>query len=383
MNLVVRDLSCQYGTVPALRGVSLDVRSGEIVVLLGPSGSGKTTLLSLVAGLLTPSGGEIRVGDEVLSRPDFVRAPEDRHIGFVFQDFALWPHMTVEQTVEFPLKMGKTPRAMRRRRVEDVLKLVHLDGLGARYPHELSGGQRQRVAIARALAPRPQLVLLDEPMSNLDARLREQMRGELQDVLRHEGVTALYVTHDRLEALAPADRLAIVDDGRLVQVGTPKTVYDAPASVFAAGFIGPAAMLPVEVLGSADGGGVRARLGNGVPVTGPGLPFRHGHTRGTWIIRPERLRVVQPGSAPSAEVVLPAVVRSSIYAGSHWQLELGVLSGSCAVTAYHSDPIARGDTVQLAVDAARTWIIPEEDPRRHPFTVLNGAAGTELADAPA
>jgi iron(III) transport system ATP-binding protein len=361
MTLAIRDLTCHYGNTVALRGLTLEVADGELLVLLGPSGSGKTTLLSLLAGILAPSGGEIRIGDEVLSRPGYVRAPEERHIGFVFQDFALWPHMTVAETIEFPLRMKRVPRDERRRRVAEVLGLVHLDGYGARYPHELSGGQRQRVAIARALAPKPQLVLLDEPMSNLDAKLREQMRIELQDVLRHEHVTAIYVTHDRLEALAMADRVAIVDEGRLVQVAPPEAVYHTPATVFAAGFIGPAALLPVELYGGAEGDRQVIALPDGTRATVPGKRSRTGRAQGTWVIRPENVRIVETDAA-EGEVALSATVRSSTYAGSHWQLELYFSEEDRSIVCHHAGPVDRGQRVMLAVNQAATWLIPDTGP---------------------
>lgn len=361
MSLVIRDLTCHYGTTVALRGLNLEVREGELLVLLGPSGSGKTTLLSLLAGILAPSGGEIRLGDEVLSRPGHVRAPEDRHIGFVFQDFALWPHMTVAETLEFPLRMKRVPREQRRARVDEVLRLVHLEGYGARYPHELSGGQRQRVAIARALAPRPRLILLDEPMSNLDAKLREQMRIELQEVLRHERVTAIYVTHDRLEALALADRVAIIDEGRLVQVAPPEAVYRTPHTVFAAGFIGPAAVLPVTTWDGAGGDRIAVELPDGTRAAAPGRLRAGGSASGAWVIRPENLEVLdEESSGPSeAACTLPAVVRSSTYAGSHWQLDLAILDERQSLVCHHNRPLARGQAVRVAVDVGRTWVIED------------------------
>lgn len=379
MSLVIRNLVCHYGTTLALRGLTLEVAEGELLVLLGPSGSGKTTLLSLLAGILAPSEGEIRVGDQVLSRPGFVRPPEDRHIGFVFQDFALWPHMTVEETIEFPLRMRRMPRVARRDRVAEVLSLVHLAPYGARYPHELSGGQRQRVAIARALAPRPSLVLLDEPMSNLDAKLREQMRIELADVLRHEGVTALYVTHDRLEALALADRIAIIDEGRLVQLAPPDTIYRTPATVFAAGFVGPAALIPARVTRAAEGWAEIACEG-GVRATVPGGAHGAGEAA-TWVIRPEHVRVRQDETPLGGDVVLPGRVKSSTYAGSHWQLEVELTSAG-VVTCHHDQPISRGQAVHLGVNAANTWLIGEalaENAR--PWALRRDAVGAPVANA--
>ncbi len=379
MSLVIRNLVCHYGTTLALRDLTLEVAEGELLVLLGPSGSGKTTLLSLLAGILAPSEGEIRVGDQVLSRPGFVRPPEDRHIGFVFQDFALWPHMTVGETIEFPLRMRRMPREARRNRVAEVLSLVHLEPYGARYPHELSGGQRQRVAIARALAPRPSLVLLDEPMSNLDAKLREQMRIELADVLRHEGVTALYVTHDRLEALALADRIAIIDEGRLVQLAPPDTIYRTPATVFAAGFVGPAALIPARVTRAGEGWAEIACEG-GLRASVPGRVHRAGAAV-TWLIRPEHLRVRPDETAWGGDVVLPGRVKSSTYAGSHWQLEVELASAG-VVMCHHDQPLPRGQAVQLGVNAAHTWLIDEAAaPGAEPADPGEATVGTPAAQA--
>lgn len=359
MSLVIRDLACQYGQRIALAGINLDVAPGELLVLLGPSGSGKTTLLSLLAGILTPSRGEIRVGDRMLSRPTHVVPPEQRQIGFVFQDFALWPHMTVAETIGFPLRMQRMAPRARRERVETVLELVHLSGYGGRYPHELSGGQRQRVAIARALAPKPQLVLLDEPMSNLDAKLRERMRVELADVLRHEGVTAIYVTHDRTEALALADRIAIIDDGRLIQVDTPDAVYHRPATVFAAGFIGPVTLLPARPVSWAGPDRVLIEVAEGIRTVVPGRAARAVPARGTWVIRPESVQVLDNAPTPDGQtVVMPARLRASTYAGSHWQWDLA-LSDDVAMTCHHGSPGERGQSVMVSVDVTHTWFVEE------------------------
>lgn len=373
MSVIIRGLSCHYGQRPALDSISLEVATGELLVLLGPSGSGKTTLLSLLAGILTPSAGEIEIDGRVLSTPERVTPPENRQIGFVFQDFALWPHMTVADTVGFPLRMRRIPREERQSRVRDVLALVHLEEYGDRYPHELSGGQRQRVAMARALAPRPQLVLLDEPMSNLDAKLRERMRGELAEVLRHEGVTAIYVTHDRMEALALADRIAIIDAGRLVQVAAPDTIYREPATVFAAGFVGPVALLPARQVTRGVGGAVLIETADGTRMVVPSRPDGPQYQDGTWVVRPESLQIKSTREAEDTRPVLHGYVRACTYAGSHWQWEV-MLSDGVLVTCYHRDRAEPGQETWIAVDAARTWFVgdhrPGPDHERPALTVV-------------
>ena len=231
--------------VPVLQDVSLRIEPGAMVCLLGPSGCGKTTLLRLVAGFEEPDAGAIHLGGQLVSRPGHVVAPEKRHIGMVFQDYALFPHMTVAQNIVFGL--FRRPATHRDRRLADLLQLVGLQDMAERYPHELSGGQQQRVALARALAPGPQLLLLDEPFSNLDVNLRRQLRQEMQDVLRRTDMTTILVTHDQEEALSLADTLAILDQGRVVQYDTPETIVQRPSTRFVAEFLALGHFLPGEI----------------------------------------------------------------------------------------------------------------------------------------
>jgi putative spermidine/putrescine transport system ATP-binding protein len=230
----VAGLRKRYGTVTALDGVDLDIRTGEFFTLLGPSGSGKTTLLRLIAGFEHPDGGQIELGGRDVTRVP----PYARNVNTVFQDYALFPHMTVAQNIEYGLRVRKVPRAQRRDQAARALGMVRLDGLGGRKPAELSGGQRQRVALARAIVNQPQLLLLDEPLGALDLKLRQQMQTELQDVQREVGITFVYVTHDQEEALSMSDRIAVLSQGRIEQVGPPLEVYEQPATAFVAGFIG-------------------------------------------------------------------------------------------------------------------------------------------------
>jgi iron(III) transport system ATP-binding protein len=245
----VKEISKRYGQTVAVRRCDLRVASGEILALLGPSGSGKTTLLRLIAGLERPDEGRIIISDRTVV--DFANlvwvSAEDRGVGMVFQDYALFPHLTVVQNVGFGLH--NTSRKERQSRVEELLRLTELALCADRYPHELSGGQQQRVALARALAPRPGVVLLDEPFNGLDPELRPQMRREVARILRHLGTAAILVTHDQEEALGIADQVAVIRNGELQQVGTPEDVYYSPTTSFVAAFIGHADFVPGVISG--------------------------------------------------------------------------------------------------------------------------------------
>jgi iron(III) transport system ATP-binding protein len=244
-----------FGATRAVAGVTLDVERGELMAVLGPSGCGKTTLLRLIAGFEAPDGGSVEVGDETVAGPGRLTPPERRRVGMVFQDYALFPHLTVEANVAFGL--SRRAREERDSLTRRTLELVGLQHKARRYPHELSGGERQRVALARALAPEPEVVLLDEPFSNLDATLRADLRREVELILRDAEATALLVTHDQEEALSLADRLAVMREGRIVQVGAPEEVYGRPASRWAAQFVGEVNVLA----GVARDGGVDTELG--------------------------------------------------------------------------------------------------------------------------
>ena len=244
--LRLRGVGKRYGQVEALSDLTLDVADGEILLIVGPSGCGKSTALRLIAGLETPDQGEIEISGQVVAGSRWV-PPEQRGVGMVFQDYALFPHMTVAQNVAFGLQ--RWPRASRAPRVAEVLELVNLGRHAQRYPHELSGGEQQRVAIARALAAKPHLLLLDEPLSNLDAELRAEMRVELRRVLKTAGITGIMVTHDQEEAFAIADRVAVFSRGQLCQIGAAEDVYHAPACRFVADFVGEAAFLRGSVSG--------------------------------------------------------------------------------------------------------------------------------------
>lgn len=276
----------RFGDAIAVADASLCVGRGEVVALLGPSGCGKTTLLRLVAGFERPDTGSVTVAGRLAAAPGTWVAPEARRVGMVFQDYALFPHLTVAANVGFGLS-----RRERASRVPELLSVVGLSGLDRRYPHELSGGQQQRVALARALAPSPELVLLDEPWSNVDPFLRETLRAEVAEIIRPLGITVLLVTHDREEAFSLADRIALMRDGTVVQEGTPEELYFAPASRWAAEFVGAANVLAGRVVGAQ----VETAIGT-FPANGASQP------EAQVLVRPELLEL-EPSPAGAAEVV--------------------------------------------------------------------------------
>jgi len=240
--IVIRDLSKKYGSLYALDSIDLDVSSGEFLTLLGPSGSGKTTLLMAIAGFNQPDSGSIRFGDtEMITAP-----PHEREVGMVFQSYALFPHMTVAENIAFPLKLRKIGSKESQERVKEALSKVQLSDLGNRKIDQLSGGQKQRVALARAFVFKPRILLMDEPLSALDKKLREQMQIELKQLHRKLGVTTVYVTHDQREALTMSDRIAVINHGRFEQIETPQAIYNSPANQFVADFIGESTMLPLK-----------------------------------------------------------------------------------------------------------------------------------------
>lgn len=329
----IRAVAKSYdGTTRVLDGIDLDIAAGELFFLLGGSGCGKTTLLRLVAGFITPDAGTIRFGER-----DVTGIPvEQRDLGMVFQNYALWPHLSVAENVSFGLEMRGIATAERTRRVDETLDLVELSGFGARRIAELSGGQQQRVALARAIVIKPQVLLLDEPLSNLDARLRQTMRVEIRRICKAAGVTAIYVTHDREEALSTADRIAVMAGGKLVQVGTPREVYERPASTTVATFLGEANLLTAMAHGK---GQVACALGV-LPAATPerimeGAPL-------TVCIRPERLRITAEGT------ISGTITAQSFLGGSAaWTVRCGEFD--LRVDEQAPPPRAIGDIVKLSV----------------------------------
>jgi len=301
-HLEIRNLAKRYGDFHAVRDVSLSVADGEFLVLLGPSGCGKTTTLRMVAGFIEPSAGTVTLGGADVT----VLPPWKRNAGMVFQSYALFPHMTVAQNVAFGLEMRKVPRADVERRVEETLALVRLKGYGGRLPRQLSGGQQQRVALARALAIRPDVLLLDEPLSNLDAKLRQEVRVEIRELQKQLGLTTVMVTHDQEEALTMADRLVVMNEGAVHQVGTQRDLYERPADRFVAGFVGRTTFLAGTV---ESAGRFRTDGGLGLAVAG-GTPGKASLS-----LRPERIEIAARPLA-GLDNDLPGTVEFVSYLGA-------------------------------------------------------------------
>jgi len=322
-HIVIRDLNKSFGRHHVLKDVSLEIEEKEFVTLLGPSGCGKTTTLRLLAGFLVPDGGEIRVAGQLLSSPQATIPPERRRMGMVFQNYAIWPHMSVLDNVAFGLKLAKIGRADIRERVARVLAAVGLEGLEARHPAELSGGQQQRVALARSLVVEPSILLLDEPLSNLDAKLRERMRGELKSLQRRTGITFVYVTHDQAEAMALSDRIAVFQHGVLQQYGRPREIYERPANLFVADFMGIVNRLPGEIVERGDGQ-MRVRVGDHVLAAIGPAAAESPACEVILAIRPESVRL---GAADGPGNRLDGSVVEATFLGSivDYQIDVGGL----------------------------------------------------------
>ena len=329
--------------VRALDDVSIEIRKGEFFTLLGPSGCGKTTLLRCIAGFETPTSGAI-----LLSGKDITTTPPNlRPVNTVFQSYALFPHLTVSQNVAFGLQMLGRARSDVTSAVDRVLALVRLDGFADRLPQQLSGGQQQRVALARALAPEPQVLLLDEPLSALDLKLRKEMQSELKRLQTETGITFVFVTHDQEEALTMSNRIGVMSAGKLLQVGSPRDIYDRPVNRFVADFIGETNFLDGTVADSAVQIGSGDRLA--VPVTG-----RSGAV--TLAIRPEQIRIAAKGAADT----IPAKVTETTYFGTdtHYHLALGDGSGLVArLQSEAEDRFAVGDEVGVALDTSKVQVL--------------------------
>jgi putative spermidine/putrescine transport system ATP-binding protein len=350
-----------YGDVVAVDGVDLEIRRGEFFTLLGPSGSGKTTCLRMIAGFERPDAGSIELaGDDVSRLP-----PAERDVNTVFQDYALFPHMTVGDNVAYGLKVKKVPKDERAQRVEEALKMVRLEGYADRRPSQLSGGQRQRVALARALVNRPRVLLLDEPLGALDLKLRQQLQVELKGIQSEVGITFVYVTHDQDEALTMSDRIAVMDDGHVLQVGSPRDVYEEPGSRFVAGFVGVSNLLELPVEKS-DGDVLDLRLGPDDSISGERRGGASPGATAVVTIRPERIALAdapEPGACHAR-----GTVRESLYAGptSRFVVELDgggelMVVRQNATTSYEEVAALREQPVVLTWKREYTRVIAVND----------------------
>jgi ABC-type Fe3+/spermidine/putrescine transport system ATPase subunit len=354
--LRIANLTKRFGKFSAVDTIDLELHPGELLALLGPSGCGKTTTLRMVAGLERPTDGEISFGDKIfVSIPRAVELPpEKRQIGMVFQSYALWPHMTVFENIAYPLQLRSLSKDEIRRRVRDVLDLVNLSHLEARQIPQLSGGQQQRIALARALVYEPALMLFDEPFSNLDTQLRGQMRLELKSLRRKVAMTGLFVTHDQVEALSMADRIAIMRSGRIEQIGTPSEVYRQPKSRFVRDFLGRV----VNLRGVAEGG--RYLVGDNADAILVDGPIAPDVTRGSQIelsIRPEFVEVVGADSGSNRENSIDAVIDELLFTGDRFEANMRIGQDRVLFDLPSSRSWRIGDHVRLRLppDALSVW----------------------------
>ncbi|MFT6301440.1 MAG: putative spermidine/putrescine transport system ATP-binding protein [Granulosicoccus sp.] len=353
----IKSLTKKYGSMYALDSVSLNIKSGEFLTLLGPSGSGKTTLLMAIAGFNRPDSGSIKFGDsEVILTP-----PHKRNVGMVFQSYALFPHMSVAENIAFPLKLRGVKSEESAERVNEALTTVQLDGLGNRDIEQLSGGQRQRVALARAFVFRPRILLMDEPLSALDKKLREQMQIELKHLHEQLGVTTVYVTHDQREALTMSDRIVVINHGKLVQIDTPKVIYNKPANAFVADFIGESTILPLESDGSGN-----------LQFENQNIQSNSSSDRGSeWslVIRPERLFVLTEGTAIDSEksVVFSGTVRDFVFQGETAFVVMTMSNGQHISFRFGTDSsstenlLQPGQTVSVGLNRHDIIVIPRDE----------------------
>ncbi len=336
--LVLTGLQKAYGLAQVVQDLNITVVKGEFLSLLGPSGCGKTTTLQMIAGFVEPTSGAIRLdGVDLLHLP-----PSRRGLGIVFQSYALFPHMTVSRNVAFGLEMRKIPRGEVRKRVSEALALVGLADKGERFPRQMSGGQQQRVALARALVIRPSILLLDEPLSNLDAKMREEMQIELRQIQRELGTTTILVTHDQQEALALSDRIVVMNAGRVEQVGTPLDVYERPATPFVASFLGTTNVFRGE------GHGMQVCFaGHHVSVARPVAGLVE------FTVRPEKLLLLQSGAGG-----LPGTVLTRVFQGGHWLFQVETSAGRTVVIRQNDGTAVpgEGEAVVLGFDAAHAQI---------------------------
>ena len=351
------------GTLPAVDHVSFEVADGELLVLLGPSGCGKTTTLRLIAGLEEPDAGDVWIGERLVSSADrHVCVPvEKRDIGMVFQSYAIWPHMSVFDNVAYPLRVRHAPKSVLRERVAQTLELVGLHGYAQRSATQLSGGQQQRVALARAIVFQPRLLLLDEPLSNLDARLRVHMRTELKHLQQQTGITTVFVTHDQAESMVLADRVIVMNDGHIEQIGTPREIYEQPRTRFVSEFIGMRNLLRVEVTGlpsTPDDRFVQVRQATHALrcELSPDVAVQVGQ-QVVVSIRPEKL-TLHHTPVEDGRNVWEARVATAAYYGDHREYELDVYDQRLTVTTPVEVAVDRGERLFVACDPAEMLVLP-------------------------
>jgi iron(III) transport system ATP-binding protein len=362
MTLIVEGLVKRFGDVAAVDGVSFSVEPGELVCLLGPSGCGKTTTLRCVAGLEAPDAGTIHLDGRLLAdgRQGVVVPPHRRRFGMVFQSYAVWPHLSVFENVRYPLRYG--PRLSRdemTKRTQDALRLVRLDQQADRFPHQLSGGQQQRVALARALVMDPAALLFDEPLSNLDAKLREEMRTELAELQGRLQVPALYVTHDQAEAMALATRIAVMHQGRIRQLGAPAEIYRQPADDFVATFLGSTNLLPGVVEAREASGHLRVRTGAGVLLVQAAVAAEAGSPIVVGV-RPEHLHVHL--QAPAGEAVLAGTLVKAIFLGPFTDCLVAAADLTLQAQVPGALAARRGERVYLSVEPDACTVLPDAKP---------------------
>ncbi|WP_186400981.1 ABC transporter ATP-binding protein [Stappia sp. P2PMeth1] len=349
MSVSLRALTKRFGQQTAVRDISLDVEAGSFFAILGPSGCGKSTLLRLIAGLETPDGGEIAIGGETVASRSRHVPPEARNVGVVFQSYALWPHMSVRDNVAFPVESAGLAASDRKQRVEGSLDKVGLSAFAARKPASLSGGQRQRVALARCLAQQAGTILMDEPLANLDPHLRQSMEEELALFHRQTGATTLYITHDQREAMALADRIAILWEGRLLQAASPETVYLRPASESVARFIGRSALTRVEVE-TVEAGSARVRAGAHALEVRAAPQARAG--AGTVMLRPEDVEIAGDDGAPRARVL------HASYRGGFFEATATLAGIDEPLVLHLARRVAPGEEVPVRL--AGGWLLPQD-----------------------
>lgn len=350
----LENVTKRFDSFTAVDDLSISIEKGEFVSLLGPSGCGKTTTLQMIAGLQEPTAGRIHLDGEDIT----YKKPNQRGLGIVFQSYALFPHMTVEENVSFGLEMRRVDRGEREQRVRRSLEQVQLDSLAKRYPKDLSGGQRQRVALARALVIQPPVLLLDEPLSNLDAKLREDMQLELRVLQQQLGVTTILVTHDQAEALSMSDRIVVMNEGRAVQIDAPLTMYERPETAFVSNFVGKTNLLQ-GVVTAAEENGATVRVGEqSLSGEGPGLSDGAAVTVS---LRPEKLRL----SAQAEDQSIPGQVSAGIFLGNHWLYQIDSALGTLLVSQANrgTPPFVRGDPVHIHWVREGVRLMPGEVPR--------------------